>query len=105
MSAAHGYVAYTYGCRCEVCRAAKADYMRARRAQARTVTYAIPGANATSQRPTNGSAFSPGAVRFVASIPRHGTRYGYEEKGCRCRACTSARTTADARYYAKRATP
>lgn len=44
------------------------------------------------------TAWGPGAERYVAPIDIHGTRFGYEEHGCRCAACTTARTTADRIY-------
>jgi hypothetical protein len=61
----HGYGGYTNGCRCQVCRDAKADYMRERRAAAFTST---------------------GPVTDVT----HGTRFAYEERGCRCEKCVTA---------------
>lgn len=92
----HGYGAYTTGCRCEVCRKAKADYMRDRRAAGRTVAqrYTV-GSN--GQRPTRGTAREPGAVRYIAPVERHGTRYAYEERGCRCFPCTDVRMESDRR--------
>jgi hypothetical protein len=69
MSDSHGYVPYTKGCRCAICRQGKADYMRERRAKAR--------ANA-----------QPGGK--VAGI-LHGSRAGYEEHGCRCSLCVETR--------------
>ena len=75
----HGYGRYTGGCRCEVCRLAKADYMRERRASAR----AVAGDKSVEQ-------FS------------HGTRYGYEERGCRCSACLNARAVDDKIVQLKR---
>lgn len=62
----HNYSAYTRGCRCAVCRRAKADYVAGRRRQARR---------------------SP--VALVEGIT-HG-RSGYEERGCRCETCWAAR--------------
>lgn len=78
----HDYTNYTYGCRCPICRQAKADYMRARRAEA----------SATARR--NSTPIS----RHIADTPTHGTRYAYEERGCRCQPCTAARTDSDRRY-------
>lgn len=89
---AHGYNLYTHGCRCEVCRRAKADYMRDRRAEARKVAQKY-----TDPRPA-ANVWADGAGRYLATITRHGTRFGYEEKGCRCADCTAARTSSDARY-------
>ena len=95
----HGYVAYTKGCRCDICRGAKADYMRERRALARTVAQRHT-VSSTGKRSSRQNARTPGATRHVAPIARHGTRYGYEEAGCRCFDCTDARTAADRRYLA-----
>lgn len=97
----HGYIAYTHGCRCEVCRKAKADYMRERRAAARALAQKYTQtADGTPGNPWN--AFANGSVRFLAPIKTHGTRAGYEEHGCRCRECTSARTRSDQRYARSR---
>ncbi len=65
----HGYGPYSKGCRCEVCRRAKADYMRDRRAAAR--------------------AKPQGKVAGIL----HGSRAGYEEHGCRCTLCVRTRST------------
>lgn len=73
MSAEHGYIAYTHGCRCQVCKASKAAYMRERRAKARQRQGAVPA--------------------HIA----HGTRHAYEEHGCRCYHCRIARTAAQRR--------
>lgn len=64
--AAHGYNAYTRGCRCPICRRGKTDYMRRRRAVAFLET------------------------RLVVPGIKHG-RCGYEEHGCRCDVCVAAR--------------
>lgn len=56
----HGYVRYTKGCRCEVCREAKAAYMRAKRGR--------------------------GAVVKVVPDIAHGIN-GYWNYGCRCETC------------------
>ena len=91
MSTDHGtyarYSSSTSPCRCEACRKAKADYMRARRAAARAIARRYSD-------PTKG--------RYVAKIDSHGTRFGYEEHGCRCFACVDARAEADRKYGAGR---
>lgn len=94
--AEHGYIRYTRGCRCEVCRAAKADYMRARRAEARGQ------AQVHTFWAKQGGAWGDGAIRHVANVANHGTRFAYEERGCRCLECSRARATSDARVYANR---
>lgn len=93
----HGYNAYTHGCRCDICRKAKADYMRERRAKARAQAQ-MHTRSSTGKHPGRHTAQAPGAYRHVASIPNHGTRYGYEEAGCRCVECTAARTASDRKY-------
>ena len=87
MSEAHGYTAYTRGCRCDECRQAKADYMRGRRAMARY----------KAQKHTDGRP-GPGVARYLAPKATHGTRAGYDEHGCRCEPCTAARRESDRRY-------
>lgn len=67
-SCCHNYNAYSRGCRCPVCRDAKAAYMRERRREA--TSRARPGV----------------AVEGVL----HGTRAAYEEGGCRCDSCMRA---------------
>lgn len=62
---------------CKKCRAAKAAYMRERRAAAH-------------------AARAAGTV--VEGDFRHGTRAGYEEHGCTCDPCSKARASADKRY-------
>lgn len=74
MTADHGYVPYTKGCWCEVCRQAKADYMRARRNRARGRARLVD---------------DPNSYHYVPDIA-HG-RTGYEEHGCRCPECLAAR--------------
>ena len=66
--ATHGYGGYSVGCRCDECKAAKAAYMRERRAAA----YVADSA--------------PEADPAVT----HGTRFAYEERGCRCDKCMAA---------------
>lgn len=63
----HGYGAYTNGCRCEVCRRAKAAYMRLKRAA----------------EPT-------GHVEGIT----HGYA-GYQDYKCRCDICRTAKYRAD----------
>jgi hypothetical protein len=86
---AHGYGAYTRGCRCDVCRGAKADYMRARRAASRALAARFT-TTPSGERGSRHNAFAPGATRYLAPITSHGSRYGYEEAGCRCQPCTAA---------------
>lgn len=76
-TAPHGYGRYSRGCRCGVCRAAKAAYSRSRRSRARTL------ANLW------GNGLSRDGRHFVPNIT-HG-RYGYEERGCRCDICLGSR--------------
>ena len=71
----HGYVAYTHGCRCDICREAKATYQRERRR----------------------------ALKAGGSVPRtaqHGLRTTYVEYGCRCSHCRRASAAANRRWYA-----
>lgn len=72
----HGYGPYTHGCRCDTCRAAKATYMRRRRAAAKLAAEADPNRDVTTARVL------------------HGTRHAYEEHGCRCTSCTQAEINA-----------
>lgn len=71
----HGYVPYTRGCRCDVCRKAKAEYMSKRRQAA------------VAAREAGGP---------VGPL-KHGTRYAYEERGCRCSPCSKAHAQSDKR--------
>ena len=107
MSAPHGtyarYANRANGCRCEECRDAKADYMRDRRARARRTAVE---AGTESLRPGSSSTWADGAIRYIAPDIKHGTRFGYEEAGCRCFDCTEARTVDDRnRRHRKRDTP
>lgn len=72
----HGYGGYTRGCRCDVCRSAKAAYLRRRRNRARELA----------------RRFTDGQGRHLATGITHGTAVGYDESGCRCQPCTSAKT-------------
>lgn len=80
----HSYGGYTRGCRCDICRAAKAAYSRARRAVANAPTR-TPAINAK------------GRPILIAEGIRHGTRHGYEEYACRCDACRTAHNRSDKR--------
>lgn len=77
---AHGYVAYTHGCRCDECRAAKAAYMRQKRRAARD--YA-------------GQLIAVDGSRYVAPGITHGTYAGYQDARCRCLECTAAKAAVD----------
>lgn len=77
----HGYNRYAYGCRCDVCRAAKAAYMRDKRAQAAEIRRA---------------ALADGAARYEATGTEHG-RSGYQNHGCRCPVCFRAAKAAGIR--------
>lgn len=70
----HGYGGYTRGCRCDVCRAAKAEYVRDRRRRARQMA----------------ARFTDTSGRHLARGITHGTVSGYDENACRCQPCTSA---------------
>lgn len=78
----HGYVTYSRGCHCTTCRAAKAAYMRNRRANAARVAM-----NAARQ-----------GLRHIAYSEVHG-RAAYDELGCRCPSCFTARQEANRRKY------
>lgn len=80
----HGYNAYTHGCRCEVCRAAKAAYVRVKRAEARQY----------SRRHVGGE--------YIARGITHGTISGYRDSMCRCPECKAVKRAVDRRHYAAR---
>lgn len=42
---------------------------------------------------------SNGGWRHIATGVTHGTRYAYEEHGCRCWQCLAARAASDRKYY------
>lgn len=86
-ASSHGYGRYTHGCRCEVCRQAKSDYMRDRRAAARRRAQTVRALN--DELPPHRRSFMP-----IPGIT-HG-KAGYEEQGCRCVECVGARSEADA---------
>jgi len=78
----HGYVRYARGCRCEVCRQAKADYMRDVRATQRQSRVEVEAAGG----------------RYVANVTVHGYS-AYQNVGCRCATCRAAKAEADARRW------
>lgn len=80
MTAPHGYGRYTRGCRCDVCRFAKAAYMRAKR---------VTGKRKRQLAQANGEGY-----HFVPGIT-HGIS-GYSDSSCRCPECCSAKREADA---------
>src|SRR5258708_18328277 len=77
----HGYGGYSHGCSCEICLKAKRDYIAARRSIARQAAD-VAGAEAWTGR--------------------HGTRFAYEERGCRCEACAATQLERHRRDYAIR---
>ena len=80
----HTYGAYAKKknpCRCAKGWAAKAAYLRERRAKAR------------AEIPADGEHIVDGI--------KHGS-YGFEERGCRCEICVAARREADKRYRERR---
>jgi hypothetical protein len=64
----HGYGSYSHGCRCQVCKDARAAYSRNQRAEA--ARRARPG-------------------QSVEGV-KHGTRRAYKDRGCRCEQCVTA---------------
>lgn len=79
----HGYNRYTYGCRCEVCRDAKAAYVRASRERRRRALRLVRQVGA--------------GRNYVAGIT-HGYA-GYQDYACRCDVCMAARRERDVKYY------
>ena len=73
----HGYGGYTNGCRCRICADAKAARMRERRAAA----YVTDSGPVTDPTVT------------------HGTRFAYEERGCRCETCVTAERSSSRYAY------
>lgn len=86
----HGYGKYSNGCRCEVCKAAKAAYMAKRRRFGRGIAQRW-----TTHTPGRPALSEPGVGRYVAPVESHGTRFAYEEHGCCCLPCTDARAEHD----------
>jgi hypothetical protein len=95
------YLRYARGDRDPAARQAKADYMRERRRRAMQTARAHT-ATSNGNRGSHGNAWAPGASRHVAAVAVHGTLYGYDEAGCRCRECTTAKTAAVARWRQRR---
>lgn len=77
----HSYGGYSNGCRCDVCREAKATRMREYRARARRALRLV-------QSTGTGRNFVPGI--------KHGYS-GYQNHACRCEVCTRARAEWDSR--------
>lgn len=90
MSVEHGYNRYSNGCRCEVCRAAKAQRQRESRA-------------AWSRRRDWVKTFGSGGRHYVDGIT-HGYS-GYANFHCRCEVCTAAKAAAQSRAYRQRRIP
>lgn len=92
MGTAHGYIPYTHGCRCALCRAAKADYQRAKRQAGYALANAVaaPGDGPPINRV--GRPIRSGSIRYVAPGVRHGSATSYVESSCRCLDCTRAAT-------------
>lgn len=89
----HGYNAYARGCRCEACRAAKAAYMRGKRAAGKARARQLAAVARAMGRPARAPVVSPEA--------QHGTRAGYDYHGCRCHWCRLVKTAARNADYAR----
>jgi hypothetical protein len=76
----HDYARYSQGCRCGACKAAKAEYIRTRRA-----------ATADLRR----QAAATGQVYVAAGIT-HGAS-GYRDASCRCDVCCRAKKVSQVR--------
>lgn len=77
-TAGHGYSRYTNGCRCQVCRGAKRQYMRDKRRQAND---------------RRKQADDP--RKYVAHGITHGTYAGYTDAYCRCNLCAAVKADRD----------
>lgn len=78
----HGYSAYTRGCHCDTCKKGKRDYQNARRANGRHI------------------ANTRGDTTPIPNIT-HGLA-SFDEQGCRCLICRSAKARSDAATRARR---
>ena len=76
--AEHGYGRYSNGCRCDVCRSAKTDYMRRKRITGRAKRRA-------AEADGHGRHFVPGITHGIS---------GYQDHQCRCRTCLAAKSEA-----------
>lgn len=76
----HGFTRYGRGCRCEVCRAAKADYTRTRREATRQLRLAAEAEGRT----------------YVVEGISHGLS-GYKNFNCRCFTCRLSNAEQSAR--------
>jgi hypothetical protein len=83
----HGYSRYTHGCRCPICKGAKAAYIRAKRKAARESAPA---------------ELINGRDRYVAPGIKHGTLSGWQEWSCRCLECSEMHRQAQRRQWPNR---
>ncbi len=79
----HGAGGYSRGCRCDICKAGKAAYMRDKRAAA-----AVRRREAQARGET-----------YVASGVYHGTAASYRDASCRCERCVEAVKVFEARTF------
>jgi hypothetical protein len=98
----HGRSAYNRGCRCEVCKAATAEYRRAWRARLReggtpppkhgVTGYALYGCRCEVCRDAAATAQRQQLEARTARLDEapHGTTTGYNSWGCRCGECRKA---------------
>lgn len=84
--AGHGYNRYANGCRCQVCRMAKRQYMRDKRGRA-----------AERRRRSDNPS------KYVALGITHGTYAGYTDAQCRCNLCAAVKADHDRKDRQQRA--
>lgn len=84
---------YQYGCRCDLCRAAKAAYQAAYRATRREEIAAYNAAYYASHKR------KPKRDKRAATTGTHGTASSYAH-GCRCELCRAAKAEYQAAYRA-----